>query len=616
LHDVAAGIIEAAELAGIGVTVSFDDDQFPVTFASEAAGRIFGLSAEALKRQEPHNRLAPEDLPRVAELIQKRLRGEPTPRLLEVQALRADGTTVPIELGMAFVTIDGRPARVAFLHDISERKRAQQSEARYRTLIEHAADGVAILDAQHVIRYMNPSGLRMMGMEDAAQVVGRRVTEFVDPDVERRALARPPVAEGATEIVFRRPDGSSVVVETIAVPIEHDGKPAFMTFARDITERRQMEARLVQADRLAAVGMLAAGVAHEINNPLAFVLLNLGVLTRELPRLVKDPSRMEATLARVAETREGAERVATIVRDLRTFARSEPDRDEPVELRRVLESAVKMVSSGMRTRAHVSTLYETVPLVRGSEARLGQVFLNLLVNALQALPDHREQEVAVRLEHLNGEVVVTVSDTGAGIAPADLPRIFDPFFTTKPSGMGTGLGLSIVHSIVTSLGGRITVESTVGSGTRFRVHLPVMIPGPRPRARETPVPMPGSEGRLRVLIIDDEQTVAAAVARALEDENTVSVSTSAADALPDILAERYDVVICDVMMPRMGGVELYEEVAKARPGLERRIVFMTGAGFTPRLAELIDRTATTCLEKPFTGEAVKREVRKHQRGTP
>jgi two-component system, NtrC family, sensor kinase len=225
------------------------------------------------------------------------------------------------------------------------------------------------------------------------------------------------------------------------------------------------------------VGTLAAGVAHEINNPLAFVLSNLSFLKEECQLLARDIPRerlreMEDVLR---ETRQGAERVRHIVRDLRTLSRDEGEHLSEVDVCEVIESSLGLVRNELRHRARVVKDLEPVPKVRASEGRLGQVLLNLLINALHALPSGmpNQNEVRVRVRALSGQVVIEVRDTGCGISPEVRDRIFDPFFTTKPVGMGTGLGLSICHGIVTSLGGEISVESELGRGSTFRIALPV-----------------------------------------------------------------------------------------------------------------------------------------------
>jgi signal transduction histidine kinase len=255
-------------------------------------------------------------------------------------------------------------------------------------------------------------------------------------------------------------------------------------------ERAHMQAMLVQTDRLASLGMLAAGVVHEVNTPLSYILSNLDWLDEEVPamraELMRKTARPGAELPGMAERlvavestlrdiREGADRVRHIARDVRAFARDPSDPSSLVDLREVLEAALKMASVQIRYRARVVRDYHEVPLVLASESRLAQVFLNLVVNAAQAIPEDSptEQEIRVRLwTGPKGEACAEVTDTGSGIAAEHLPHLFEPFFTTKPKGEGTGLGLFICKSIVDSFEGSISVESRPGVGTTFRLTLP------------------------------------------------------------------------------------------------------------------------------------------------
>ncbi len=269
-------------------------------------------------------------------------------------------------------------------------------------------------------------------------------------------------------------------------------RPTVVFLVRDNTSYKKLEQQLIQADRLAALGMLAAGVAHEVNNPLSYVSANLGFLSESLTTVRRalsgadgpmDAAYVERLLLECAEAiteaREGASRIRHVVGDLKTFARGQDPEEGLADVRRALESSLNLVMTELRQRARVNRRLEDVPLVRGNEAKLGQVFLNLLINASHAInlgaPD--QNQVEVRLHEERPWVVIEIQDTGHGIPPDTLKLIFDPFFTTKPVGVGTGLGLSICHGIVTSMGGEISVESTVGRGTCFRVKLPVPAEG-------------------------------------------------------------------------------------------------------------------------------------------
>jgi len=273
-----------------------------------------------------------------------------------------------------------------------------------------------------------------------------------------------------------------------------------------------------------------------------------------------------------------------------------------VEIARVIESCVNMAWNEIRHRARLVKELAPVPPVVANEGRLGQVFLNLLVNAAQAIPEGRAEahRIRVRAAPAGGDrVAIEISDDGAGIPPEILPRIFDPFFTTKPPGEGTGLGLSICHSIVSALGGEIEVESEVGRGSTFRVLLPVERGDPS-RPGPTPVPQRAAAARARVLVVDDEPLVGTVLRRTLRDDHDVEVVPSAREALARIDAgERFDAVVSDLLMPDMSGMELYRALCERHPDLSRRVLFLTGGAFTTAAREFLEREPVTCIEKPF-----------------
>jgi CheY-like chemotaxis protein/two-component sensor histidine kinase len=308
------------------------------------------------------------------------------------------------------------------------------------------------------------------------------------------------------------------------------------------------------------------------------------------------------------EARDGGIRVREIVRDLKTFSRGDDDAKELVDVRRVLQSALALAANELRHRAQLEIALSPAPPVLASEHRLGQVFLNLVINAAQAIPEGRAGEHRIRAAtgaDPDGRALVEIADTGSGIPPEVLPRIFDPFFTTKPVGVGTGLGLAICHSIVAALGGEITVETQVGRGTTFRVFLPAA--ESRPAAQTELAPSPAPRRRARILVVDDEPLVGRAVQRILAPHEVVAC-TSGAAALAQLSSGPFDLVLCDLMMPEMTGIELHARLAAEAPEVAQRIVFLTGGAFTADAREFLDRVPNACLEKPFEPEALRAAV--------
>jgi PAS domain S-box-containing protein len=379
------------------------------------------------------------------------------------------------------------PAVRRELKEAASRRRRRLAEARFRTLA-CSLDGVVVaLDRDLRIDAVYGRGLR--GASAPVELIGQPVGELFRPqelaDVEaacHRLLDAPDAAtQDAVLELDRTSHGQASLIEaTISPLLEPDGTViGLLGFLRDVTEQRKLQAQVVVSDRMATIGTLAAGVAHEINNPLSALLSNLHMVSRDVDRLLGGHLATPTFLAElreiVTDANAAAAMVLTIAGDLRTFSRQSHEEPGPVSLRRVLESALRMARNQL-SRARVVRDYADVPPALGVESALGQVFLNLLVNAAQALPDdgREDHQVSVGLAHdpAREQVVVQVRDTGHGMSPAVLDRLFVPFFTTKPSGVGTGLGLSICRRIVEGFGGTIVATSREGEGATFTVRLP------------------------------------------------------------------------------------------------------------------------------------------------
>jgi signal transduction histidine kinase/ActR/RegA family two-component response regulator len=394
----------------------------------------------------------------------------------------------------------------------------------------------------------------------------------------------------------------------------------------DVTEQRADQARLELGERMASLGTLAAGVAHELNNPLAAVVGSLDLLaverSAELP-----PELREAAV----DARDAAARMREVLGGLRAFSRGGAERPAAVSVRAELEAALRLAGNELRHRARLEVEVGPLPAVAARQHQLGQVFLNLLVNAAQAIPEGHAGEHLVRARAFtgpDGAAVVEISDTGSGIPRELLPRLFEPFFTTRAEGVGTGLGLAIAHAIVTAAGGRIEVESEVGHGSTFRVVLPVAPdqpaadpggaavvaappvtpPAPAP-APVIPAPVIPAPARPQVLVIDDDPMVARAIIRLLRRDHDVEAVHSGAAGLALLLGERrFDAVFCDLMMPEMTGMELYARLSAARPEVAARLIFVTGGAFTPDAADFLEKATNPCLEKPFEPTALRAAV--------
>ena len=500
----------------------------------------------------------------------------------------------------------------------------QASDIRFHALVENNADIIALLDQEGTILYVSQAVTRMLGKPPSAWI-GERLADHATDD-DREALEALIAACGASpdvpvrrELRMRAADGSEHTLELVLTNrLDHAALGVIVCNAGDVTHQKEMQARLQLSDRMASIGTLAAGVAHEINNPLAVIIGNLDLLTSKLglgrpeAAIAATPAGRHAdavsreTIGEILQdASEAAERVRLIVRDLKLFSRAEAETRGPVEIERLIDSSLRMAWNEVRHHARVVKDLQPVPPVLANEARLGQVFINLLVNAAQAIPDGHAEENEIRIAcwaNPDRTVAVEIRDSGKGIAPDVLPRIFDPFFTTKAVGVGTGLGLAICHSIVVELGGTITVSSKPNLGTAFRVTLPATTALAATSRAPAPSSAPdrGPRRRGRVLVVDDEPMIQSFVSRTLRDRHDVTVDDSADSALARLReGARFDAILCDVMMPQTSGIDFYGAVAAMAPEQAARVVFISAGAFTAEAQQFLENTPQPLIDKPF-----------------
>jgi two-component system NtrC family sensor kinase len=499
-----------------------------------------------------------------------------------------------------------------------ERIRAQEELERTRDFLRNTLDAVPdplfVADRAHRWVAVNRAFCGFMG-KNPEQLLGGSYHDFLpanEADVFWRQDEQVFTSGQATENEESLTGGVGGITRTLvtkkAVFAETSGQPFLVATIRDITDRKRLEAQLRLTDRMASVGTLAAGVAHEINNPLAYVCSNLAYLGRELEKIELPSEALPELREVVAETEEGIGRVRAIVQDLKTFARSDENRFGPVDMHQVIEGALRLVRNELQYRTRLERSLEPVPPMRGNEGRLGQVVVNLLVNAIQAFPQHDLKNNLIRVSTRpdgTDRVVVEVEDNGPGMPKEVLERIFDPFFTTKPVGVGTGLGLAICHSIVQSMDGQIEVQSTVGRGTRFRLTFPAY-KGQEESAATAEDRVEPAGPRRRLLLIDDEPAVGTSVRRLLQDMHEVHAVQDAREALHLLQrGERYDAILCDMVMPGMSGVDFLRELEQREPGLARRTGLMSGGAFSTQAKEFVATRSSELLEKPFEPERLR-----------
>jgi len=376
----------------------------------------------------------------------------------------------------------------------------------------------------------------------------------------------------------------------------------------EMTERKRAEAQLVMASRMSSLGVVAAGVAHEINNPLTYLIGNLDLLRDRLDdRERAAPEPAAQALVRMADqARDGAERVRLIVRDLKAFSRPDSEELEAVNLLDVLDSVLRLAGHEIKHRATVIRDCPPVPDVVGNVARLSQVLLNVVANATQAMehgsPERDRLQITTRFSAEDGMVEIRLRDTGKGMDGHSLEHAFDLFYTTRGKGSGTGLGLALCRKIVEGFGGRISLSSALGAGTEVTIRLPVYgLPSEVPVNTLVLAANTRKPSRDRVLVIDDEREIANLVSAMLRQDFDVEVCLIATDAIAKLRAGHvFDVIVCDLMMSECSGMEVYEIVEREFPELARRFVFMTGGPCTARASTFVEKHARNILDKPFT----------------
>lgn len=505
---------------------------------------------------------------------------------------------------------------LAFREQERLERAAQEQSAILRSVLESIGDGVGVVDENGQFILWNSAARDLLHLgPDKTQNSASNTAGIFDSDTvtpippERLPLVRAMRGEAldGVELFVRHenaPDGAWLSATGRPWRDDQGVARGGVAVFRDITREKATQAQLLVSDRMATVGMLAAGVAHEINNPLACVLANLDLSLRELAdrEAAGELGDVQDLREMLGDARSASDRVRQIVRDLKVFSRQEDPRLGAVDVLKVLESSLRMAWTEIRHRARLLKEYGTIPLVEGSESRLGQVFLNLIVNAAQAIPAGNAQGNLLRIATYSdpaGRIVVAISDTGSGIAAQDLKHLFRPFYTTKGPGVGTGLGLAISQRIITSIGGEIQVESQVGKGTTFRVFLlpahSTLLPESKPID-----PATRATRRARILVVDDEPMITEIIRRTLWKEHDVIASVNAIDALELIRAgESFDVILCDLMMPQMTGMELYAALYQLAPAHAERIIFLTGGAFTPAARAFLDGVSNQRVEKPF-----------------
>lgn len=524
-----------------------------------------------------------------------------TPTQLELLSLLA---------GQVVDQLEARRVRYSLALEVAS---AREHAHRLEVLFDAMAEGVVVQDESGVITSANRAAEQILGLS----IVQMQRRSSVHPDWHcihedgthfpgetHPAMATLCTGVPTTNVVMgvHKPGGALTWININALPLLAPGasRPhAVIATFHDITLLKEAQGRselLARQERLVTTGTLVAGVGHEINNPLTFIVTNLEYVLEEVRQAngQVSPHRLGELTDVIGEALGGAERIRTIVRGLKALA-AEGDAPAATDVVKTIDISIKLAAHEIRHKATVTRAFTGTPWVMADEAKLAQVLVNLLVNAAQAFvtSDTARNQIVVSCSREQDVVVIGVRDNGPGIPAALQHRIFDPFFTTKPVGEGTGLGLSISQSIVVGMGGQLTVESSEGSGTIFRI----ILPAPVATVADVPAPVPY---RGRVLIIDDEPAILKTMQRLLGRDHDVVLCDDGRKAAT-VLAEgpAFDIVLCDLMMPNLSGTALYDQVRAHAPAQAERFVFMTGGATEPAARVFLAQTTNEQMEKPF-----------------
>ena len=588
-------------------------------YLNAAALRLFGAGhGYDLVGKPIADRVHPDSQALLSRRIRETMEARYSPPQEEVY-LRLDGTPIPVEVAAARIEYLGETGAVVFVRDISERKTAAEKIREQTLLLETATDAILVRDLQHRIQYWNKSAERLYGWK-AEEVQGRELPELQGLE--------PAAVDTAFEVVMKTGEWTGevrqltrerqeiTVLSRWSLVRDEAGRPkSVFVINTDITERKKLESQLYRAQRLESIGQLASGIAHDLNNILAPLVMVSPLLRME----IKTPETLRLVDILENNTKRGVE----VVKQILTFSRGLKAGKGLVPARPLLKEILNVLDETFPKSISVqSSIPEDLWMVEGDATQLHQVLMNLCVNARDAMPDGGTLTLAaenVVVDELYASMspgarpgpytVWLVADTGSGIPPEILDRIFDPFFTTKEPGKGTGLGLSTVLGIVRSHHGFLKVESRVGKGTQFRVYLPAQIGAQAPTEPATIEPPPRGNGET-ILVVDDEEGVRLLTKKILEQHGyQVLLAAEGSEAVVAYAqhAGEIQAVVTDLMMPLMDGATLIRALRQIAPSA--RILATTGVTESTHVAAALRLGAKEVLRKPYSPHVLLRRLR-------
>jgi two-component system cell cycle sensor histidine kinase/response regulator CckA len=592
----------------------FDLETLAFLAVNQAAVNHYGYSREEFMSMTIADILRCNDIERLRQIVSSLT---PENNYVAVwKHLKKDGTPIDVEILANIFSFADKRAGLVLVNDITERLRAEQKIHEQAALIDVATDAISVRDLEHRIMFWNKGAERMYGWE-AAEALGKNAIELLYKSGEQlpqfEAIQATLIREGQWQGEFQNitKDGKVVVVES-RWTLMRDGsdKPkSILTVSTDITQKKQLEAQFLRAQRMESLGTLASGVAHDFNNLLTPILAAAQLLPLKMPKL----DERDRHLFDLIE--DSAKRGAELVKQILAFARGVEGKRVPLQVRHLLSDVAQVSQQTFPKTIEIRRDIPSADLwtVSADATQLHQVFMNLCVNARDAMPNGGRLSIAaentvidrayarINLEANAGSyVVIKVSDTGVGISPELLERIFDPFFTTKEVGKGTGLGLSTVLGIVKNHGGFIKVHSEVGKGTQFQVYLPAVKEIATEQTQERL--LLSGNGEL-ILIVDDEPLIRQVTKTLLENNNYKTLQANDGIEAIALYADRKDeisVVLMDIMMPSMDGLTAIRTMQKLNPKV--KAIATSGLTSNNQLAEVSGIGVKAFLSKPYTAQ--------------
>jgi len=598
-----------------------------LTYISPSVTRLLGYSVEEAMAKGMEEVFTPASFEVAMKALAEELAIEnmenkdlPRSRTLELELICKDGSIVPVEINCSFLRdADGRAVEILVIaRGISERKRVEEqikhAAQEWRMTFDSISDLVSIHDKDNKIVRVNRAYADAFNMKPK-DLIGKPCYEVVHGTKEPW-----PHCPHKQTLETKKPAGAEFFEPRLGIYLQVSTSPMFnekgevvgsVHVARDITERKQMEERerqmqqeLSLSSRLASIGELASGVAHEINNPLTAVIgFSQMLMGRDIPKDIKQDLKI---------VNDNAQRVAKIVKNLLTFARQRKGAKEYVDINSVVLRVLELRTYEMNLSniEVITQLAPDLPWTMANTGQLQQVFLNIILNAEQAMTKaHNKGKLSVKTQQIGNNIRASFEDDGPGIARENLDRIFDPFFTTKGVAGGTGLGLSLSYGIIKEHNGGIYARSELGKGATLFVELPIVPEVQQLKLAETVVEEPRRVTGARIMVVDDELAICQFLARVLtQDGHNVETIDNASAALERLERERYNLILVDIRMEGMDGIELYRHMRKIAPSLQRRVVFITGDTMTSGTRNFLDRIKAHCIPKPFDTEQLKRDI--------